>query len=66
MTRPDSSKLEGFEERLTLKARYGAVKATDCHVVGEDHEVVPGTWSISIVYAGATLAKRSYRVEREQ
>lgn len=66
ITRPDGLMLEGFEEPFTYKTRYGTVETTDCNFLSEDHELVPGTWTISIVYNGAILAERSYRVEPAQ
>ena len=65
ITRPDGLTLERFEKPFTHKARHGIVEATDCNFLSDDHELVPGIWTISIVYNGATLVKRSYRVERE-
>jgi hypothetical protein len=58
--------LEGYEEPYTHKAIHGIVETTDCNFLSEDHELVPGTWTISIVYNGVTLVERSYRVQGEQ
>ena len=64
ITRPDGKTLAGFEEPMKYKAIDGVVETTDCYMLSEDYELVAGDWTISIVYSGITLAKRSYRVER--
>lgn len=65
ITRPDGKGLEGFEEPLTHFAINGVVTTTDCYFLSGDHELMSGTWSISVVFNGATLAKRSYQVVRQ-
>jgi hypothetical protein len=53
------------EERVTHETVDGVLEVTDCYELTEDHDLVPGDWSISIVYGGSVLAKRTYKVVRE-
>jgi hypothetical protein len=63
--RPDGMRLESNAELMTHVSSDGVVETTDCYILEEDHELVPGNWSISIVYEGAILDKQTYRVVRE-
>jgi hypothetical protein len=65
ITRPDGTTLEGFVEPFNVEAEGGVVTRTDCYILSEDHELVAGTWSISVAYKGQTLVSREYEVRRE-
>lgn len=65
ITRPDGKTLEGFIEPLKLYAENGIIQSTDCYALSENHEVVAGTWSITVVYKGRVLASREYAVRAQ-
>jgi hypothetical protein len=66
ITKPDGQRIDSFEEAMTLESINGVVETTDCYMLSEDHELVPGNWAISIIYNGATLAKRTFRIVGDQ
>ena len=65
ITRPDGVKIQSFEEPMAHESEGGVLQTTDCYMLSEDHELVPGDWSMTILYKGIPLAKRSFRVVRE-
>ena len=65
ITRPDGKTLEGFTEPLRLTTEGGVVQSTDCYALSEDHELVPGLWSITVSYQGRVLASRQYTVRAQ-
>jgi hypothetical protein len=65
ITRPDGKTLEGFTEPLKLLSEHGIVQSTDCYALSEDHELVPGLWSITVSYKGQVLASRKYTVQAQ-
>jgi len=66
ITRPDGKTLTSFEEPMTQEAKLGVVDTADCYFLSEDHELVPGTWTLSILHKGTLLVKRSFHVKRPQ
>lgn len=66
ITRPDGVTLDHFEEDLEEQAANGTIETIDCYVLGEDHELVPGVWTLSVFFHGALLAKKSFRVYATQ
>jgi hypothetical protein len=65
ITKPNGVQLQSFEEPMTHESEGGVLQTTDCYVLSEDHELVPGEWSITILHKGLPLAKRTFRVVRE-
>ena len=65
ITRPDGKTLEGFVEPLKVQSVAGVVTSTDCYILSDDHELVPGNWYIGVAYKGKTLVSREYEVRRE-
>ena len=63
ITRPDGKTLSRFEETMKQETKLGVLETVDCYFLAEDHEVVPGTWTLSILHKGITLVKRSFRVK---
>jgi Domain of unknown function (DUF3859) len=64
VTRPDGKTLSGYEEPLRHDTLNGSMETTDCYFLSEDHELVPGQWSIAVVYEGKTVAKQDYQIVR--
>jgi hypothetical protein len=65
ITRPDGKQIQSFEEPMEHETVRGVLQTTDCYSLSEDHELVPGDWSLSIVHNGTLLAKRTYHVVRQ-
>jgi hypothetical protein len=62
ITRPDGKQLRSFEEPMVHQTEGGALQTTDCYMLSEPHEMVPGDWSLTIMYNGAPLVKRTFHV----
>ena len=60
--RPDGKTLSRFEETMQQATDLGTLETVDCYFLAEDFEVVPGTWTLSILHKGTPLAKRSFYV----
>lgn len=65
ITKPDGTKLTRFEESVERETQNGVLQTIDCYALSEDHELVPGLWSLAIVYDGSVLAKRTFKVVRK-
>ena len=65
ITKPGGKQLRSFEEPMEHETLGGVLETTDCYMLSEDHELVAGEWSMTILYNGAPLAKRTFRVVRE-
>jgi hypothetical protein len=63
ITRPDGITLDHFEELLPAQSKGGRIESIDCYSLSEDHELVPGNWTISILYQGRQLARRIFYVQ---
>lgn len=66
ITRPDGKQLRSFEESMEHETLGGVLETTDCYMLSEDHELVAGEWSMTILYNGSPLVKRTFRVVSEQ
>ena len=62
ITRPDGTRLTSFEEPYSMRTTDGVLESTDCYFFDEDYELVPGTWRLSVVLDGSTIATRAYTV----
>ena len=62
ITRPDGVTLDHFEEDVEESAPNGLIETTDCYILSEDHELVPGTWTLSVFFRGSLLVKKSFHV----
>lgn len=65
ITKPDGTKLTRFEEPVERETQHGVLQKIDCYALSEEHELVPGVWSLAIVYEGSVLAKRTFNVVRK-
>jgi len=66
ITRPDGVTLDHFEEDLEEQAANGSIETIDCYMLSEEHELVPGVWTLSVFFRGSLLAKKSFRVYATQ
>lgn len=62
ITKPDGTKMTSFTETTTLDSKNGVIETVDCYFLSEDHELVPGVWSISIISNGRELASKTFNV----
>lgn len=62
ITRPDGVTLDHFEEDLQEESVNGSIETIDCYILSEDHELVPGQWTLSVFFRGSLLAKKIFRV----
>ncbi|UCV21098.1 DUF3859 domain-containing protein [Ferribacterium limneticum] len=58
LTRPDGRSLDHFEENLRQNTKLGVIETVDCNFLSEEHELVPGTWTLSVIHNGSLLVKR--------
>ncbi len=62
-TRPDGTKSSGFEEMLPFFPERGRVEPReDLYVLSEDWEMLPGEWTLSMVYEGKVLCEKVFTV----
>jgi len=64
ITRPDGKRMESFQEPMAHESVNGVLETTDCYSLSEEHELVPGNWSITIMHDGAPLVKHTFRITR--
>lgn len=62
ITKPDGARIQSFEEPMEHETDRGVLQTTDCYMLSEDHELVPGDWSLTILFEGAPLVTRTFRV----
>ena len=63
ITRPDGVTLDRDEEALIAPTKAGRIETTDCFMLGQDHELVPGKWTLSILHKGQLLVQRTFHVQ---
>lgn len=66
ISRPDGVTLDHFEEDLEEQTEKGSIETIDCYMLSEEHELVPGEWTLSVFFQGSLLAKKSFRVYAPQ
>ncbi len=60
---PDGTTSRGFQEKLIKRSNeLGEYSSTECYILSEDHELVPGVWIISIKVGNTILAKKSFNI----
>jgi hypothetical protein len=62
ITRPDGVTMSRFEEELSVDTLDGKYQTTDCYALGEKFELVPGTWTLSVLFRGSILVRQSFYV----
>lgn len=62
ITKPDGKRIQSFEEPMEHETDRGVLQTTDCYMLSEDHELVPGDWSLTILFEGAPLAKKTFHM----
>ena len=63
ITRPDGKKLTSFEEPMKKETKLGVLETADCYFLSEDYELVPGTWTLSVLHKGVLLVRHSFYVK---
>jgi hypothetical protein len=66
ITRPDGVTMSRFEEELEVETVGGKFQSTDCYALSEKFELVPGTWTLSVLFRGSLLAKQSFHVHASE
>jgi len=62
-TKPDGTVSTGFDEMLPFSPKKGRIKKRgDYYGLSEDWEMLPGEWSLSMVYEGKVLCEEVFRV----
>jgi hypothetical protein len=62
ITRPDGVTMSRFEEDLVVETLRGEYQTTDCYALSEKFELVPGTWTLSVLFRGTLLVKQSFHI----
>jgi Domain of unknown function (DUF3859) len=62
ITRPDGMTMSRFEEDLEVETSDGKYQSIDCYTLNEKYELMPGTWTLSVLFRGTLLAKRRFYV----
>jgi hypothetical protein len=61
--KPDGTVSTGFDETLRVRPKEGRIKKrTDAYILSEDWEMLPGEWSLSIVYENRVLCEKVFHV----
>ncbi len=61
--KPDGTVSTGFDEMLPFFPQKGGIKERgDYYALSEDWEMLPGEWSLSIVYESKVLCEKVFRV----
>ena len=61
--KPDGTVSTSFEETLGLLPKEGRIKRRgDGHILSEDWEMLPGEWSLPIVYEGRVLREKVFHI----
>ena len=63
ITKPDGTTLDHFEEPLFMQSSGGKIESIDCYQLSEDHELVPGQWSLSVHFQGRQLFRQVFNVQ---
>ena len=66
ITRPDGTQLRSSDEPMIHESINGTFVGTDCYMLREDYELVPGEWAMSVLMDGVTVAKQTYQVVRSK
>jgi hypothetical protein len=62
-TKPDGTVSTGFDETLPFLPEKGRIqKRGDYYILSEDWEMLPGDWSLSVVYEGRVLCEKVFHV----
>jgi hypothetical protein len=62
LTNPLGFKSQGADDRSFFIARQAEQKITSIYILSEDYELVSGSWTISQIYRGRTLAEITFKV----
>ena len=62
ITRPDGTVTTGFDEEFPSIVSEGKLKTGDFYCLSEDWELVPGEWSIAVIYEGRVLVEKTFQV----
>jgi hypothetical protein len=62
--RPDGTTATAHREEFPFRSRKGTINSVDCYMLTEKYEVVPGTWTLSILFEDQVLVRRSYKLGR--
>ena len=61
--KPDGTKSTGFEEMLPFVPEKGRIeKRDDLYILSEDWEMLPGEWTLSMVYDGKVLCEKVFTI----
>ena len=61
--KPDATVSTGFDEKLRVEPKEGKIQTrTDCYMLGEDWKMLPGEWTLSVVYEGRVLCEKVFQI----
>jgi hypothetical protein len=62
-TKPDGTVSTGFDEMLSILPQKGRIERRgDYYSLSEDWEMLPGEWTLSMVYEGRVLCEKVFHV----
>jgi hypothetical protein len=62
MVGPDGKRTEGFDRSIEVQPENGKVESFDGYELSEDYELVPGNWTLSILYQGKVMVTKTFQV----
>jgi len=62
-TKPDGKATTGYDETFTVYPENGTIeKRGDYYILSEDWEMLPGEWTLSVIFEGKGLCEKKFRV----
>jgi hypothetical protein len=62
MVEPDGKKTESYDRPVTIQPENGKFESFDGYELSEDYELVPGNWTMSILYNDKVLVSKTFQV----
>lgn len=62
MAGSDGKRTQGFDRPITVEPENGKIESFDGYEFSEDYELVPGNWTLSIVYQGKVIVTKTFQV----
>lgn len=62
MVDANGNRTQGYDRAITLQPENGKIDSFDGYELSEDYELVPGNWTLSILYEGKEIASKTFQV----
>ena len=59
---PGGKRTEGYDRSIAIQAKDGKFDSFDGYELSEDYELVPGNWTLSILYKGKVMVSKTFQV----